>query len=131
MATIRQSYGYGQSIDYDNKLQDQEWQNRWEELSGSNSNAPSRWAVQGEASNLQPRGYKDPYLQEQALAYKRKQQALSRQKFQESFDEEQWRDQYRRNRTYTPNAPAMTAQPNQYGSSSSGPGPSMQNPFQF
>ena len=71
------------------------------------------------------------FLQEQALEYKRKQQALSRQKFQESLDEERWRDQYMKNRTYTPNASAMTAQPNQYGSMSSGASPAMQNPFQF
>jgi hypothetical protein len=70
-------------------------------------------------------------LQEQALEYKRKQQALSRQRFQESFDEEKWRDQYRKNRTYTPSASATTAQPSQYGSMSMGPNSSMQSPFQF
>ena len=107
---------------------DKKWQEEWEKLTGSNSTAPIRM-MSGPDGQLQTNNM--GFLQEQALDYKRKQQALSRQRFQENLDEEQWRDQYRRNRTYTPNASAMTAQPNQYGSSSSGPGPSMQNPFQF
>ena len=130
MTAIREAYG-NRFIDYDNELQNQEWQKRWEELSGSNSTAPSRWAPYGSTYNLQPRGYKDPFLQEQALQYKRKQQALSRQRFKESFDEEKWRDQYRKNRTDTPLASATMAQPSQYGSMSMGPNPSMQSPFQF
>lgn len=128
MTAIREAYG-NRFIDYENELQNKKWQKTWEELTGSNSMAPSRFYKQG--NNFQPRGYRDPYLQEQALEYKRKQQALSRQRFQESFDEEKWRDQYRKNRTYTPSASATTAQPSQYGSMSMGPGPSMQSPFKF
>ena len=109
---------------YDNR----KWQEEWENLTGSNTTAPIRM-MSGPGGQLQINNM--GFLQEQALEYKRKQQALSRQKFQESLDEERWRDQYMKNRTYTPSASAMTAQPNQYGSMSSGPSPSMQNPFQF
>lgn len=109
---------------YDNR----KWQEEWENLTGSNTTAPIRM-MSGPGGQLQINNM--GFLQEQALEYKRKQQALSRQKFQESFDEERWRDQYMKNRTYTPSASAMTAQPNQYGSMSSGPSPAMQNPFQF
>ena len=104
-------------------------QNIWEEQSGSNSQMPQYGNLKN-IGYLGTRDY-DAMIKRDAGKYKRKQQELSRQRFKESFDEEQWRDQYRRNRTYTPNASAMTAQPNQYGSMSSGPGPSMQNPFQF
>jgi len=109
---------------YDNR----KWQEEWENLTGSNTTAPIRM-MSGPGGQLQINNM--GFLQEQALEYKRKQQALSRQKFQESLDEERWRDQYMKNRTYTPNASAMTAQPNQYGSMSSGASPAMQNPFQF
>ena len=109
---------------YDNR----KWQEEWENLTGSNTTAPIRM-MSGPGGQLQINNM--GFLQEQALEYKRKQQALSRQKFQESLDEERWRDQYMKNRTYTPSASAMTAQPNQYGSMSSGASPAMQNPFQF
>jgi hypothetical protein len=74
---------------YDNK----KWQEEWEDLTGSNSMAPIRMTA-GPGGQLQTNNM--DFLQEQASEYKRKQQALSRQKFQESFDEEQWREAYKR-----------------------------------
>ena len=69
-------------------------QNMWEEYSGSNSRMPQY----GNLKNIGFAGTKDydSMIKTDALAYKRKQQALSRQKFQESFDEEQWREAYKR-----------------------------------
>tara|TARA_R110000796_G_scaffold247847_1_gene373848 strand:+ start:47 stop:406 length:360 start_codon:yes stop_codon:yes gene_type:complete len=97
---------------YDNK----KWQQDWEELTGSNSMAPIRMMLSGSGGKFQTNDM--AFLQEQALEYRRKQQALSRQKFQESLDEEQWRNDYMANRT--------KQQPGRSNAS-----PSMQNPFQF
>ena len=105
-------------------------QDIWEEHSGSNSRVPQYNSLpnSGYGGGIQ---FYEENLKRDALEYKRKQKALSRRRFQESFDEEQWRDQYRRKNTYTPNKSAMTALINQYGSMSSKASPAMQNPFQF